>query len=89
LQQNHQIIGDVRDLGLMQGLELVKDPKTKEPAPEATLQFMELCRDNGLLVGKGGLFANVIRLAPPLNIGENDVDESIQIMDKALAAVSV
>jgi 4-aminobutyrate aminotransferase len=87
LQQKHPIIGDVRGLGLMQGLELVKDPKTKEPAPEATLQFMELCRDNGLLVGKGGLFANVIRLAPPLNIGENDVDESIEIMDKALAAV--
>ena len=87
LQQKHAVIGDVRGLGLMQGLELVKDPKTKEPAPEATNQFIGLCRDGGLLVGKGGLFANVIRLSPPLNIQESDVDRAIEIMDKSFASV--
>jgi 4-aminobutyrate aminotransferase-like enzyme len=89
LQQKYPIIGDVRGLGLMQGLELVKDRNSKEPAPEATSQFMELCRDNGLLVGKGGLFGNVIRLAPPLNIQESDVDVAIELMDKSFAAVKL
>ena len=89
LQQKHSIIGDVRGLGLMQGLELVKDRNTKEPAPEATNQFMELCRNNGLLVGKGGLFGNVIRLAPPLNIQKSDVDAATEAMDKSFAAVKL
>ncbi len=89
LQQKFPIIGDVRGLGLMQGLELVKDLNTKEPAPEATTHLMDLCRDNGLLVGKGGLFANVIRLSPPLNIQESDVDAAINIMDKAFSAMKM
>ena len=89
LQQNYPIIGDVRGMGLMQGLELVKNRNTKEPAAETTSQFMELCRNNGLLVGMGGLFGNVIRLAPPLNIHEGDVDAAIEIMDKSFAAVKL
>jgi 4-aminobutyrate aminotransferase len=87
LQEKHSIIGDVRGMGLMQALELVKDRQTKEPAPEATVKLMERCRANGLLIGKGGLFGNVIRLSPPLNITENDVDDAIKIMDKSFAEV--
>jgi 4-aminobutyrate aminotransferase-like enzyme len=75
-------------MGLMQAIELVKDRNTKEPAPEATNQFMEHCRKGGLLVGKGGLFGNVIRTSPPLNISKTDVDEAIRIMDQALMAIS-
>jgi len=52
LQAKHALIGEVRGMGLMQALELVKDRKTKEPAPEATAQVMERARDNGLLIGK-------------------------------------
>ncbi len=88
LKEKHALIGDVRGMGLMQGLELVKDRKTKEPAPEATNQFMERCRSNGLLIGKGGLHGNVIRLSPPLNIGQSDVDEAIGLMDKSLSEIS-
>jgi 4-aminobutyrate aminotransferase-like enzyme len=88
LQQKHELIGDVRGMGLMQALELVKDRATKEPAPEATNKFMEECRKRGLLIGKGGLFANVIRTSPPLNISKADVDEAIGIMDQSLAAIS-
>ncbi|HMC90794.1 MAG TPA: aspartate aminotransferase family protein, partial [Gemmataceae bacterium] len=88
LKEKHALIGDVRGMGLMQGLELVKDRKTKEPAPEATNQFMERCRSNGLLIGKGGLYGNVIRLSPPLNIGQSDVDEAISLMDKSLSEIS-
>ena len=56
-------------------------------APQETTQFMEECRSRGLLVGKGGLYGNVIRMSPPLNIAKSDVDEAIRIMDEALSAV--
>ena len=89
LKEKYPVIGDVRGMGLMQALELVKDRETKEPAPEATVQLMERARDNGLLIGKGGLYGNVIRLSPPLNIARADVDEAIGLLDKSLAEVHV
>jgi 4-aminobutyrate aminotransferase len=89
LQQKHTLIGDVRGMGLMQGLELVKDRKTKEPAADATAQLMERARDNGLLIGKGGLYGNVIRLSPMLNISKPDVDEAIHLLDKSLSEVRI
>ncbi|PYU09199.1 MAG: aspartate aminotransferase family protein [Acidobacteria bacterium] len=85
LQQKHALIGDVRGMGLMQALELVKDRKTKEPAPEATTQVMERARQNGLLIGKGGLYGNVLRLAPMLNTSKSDVDEAIRLLDKSFS----
>jgi 4-aminobutyrate aminotransferase-like enzyme len=88
LKDKHELIGDVRGMGLMQAMELVKNRTTKEPAPEATNQFMEQCRKGGLLVGKGGMFGNVIRTSPPLNISKSDVDEAIRTMDQALTAMS-
>ena len=87
LQQKYPLIGDVRGMGLMQALELVKDRQTKDPAPEATLQLMERARDNGLLIGKGGLYGNVIRLSPMLNISKADVDEAARLLDKSFAEV--
>ncbi len=87
LKDKHALIGDVRGMGMMQGLELVKDRKTKEPAPEATGQLLERARDNGLLIGKGGLYGNVIRMAPPMNISKSDVDEAIRLLDKSLGEV--
>jgi 4-aminobutyrate aminotransferase-like enzyme len=89
LQRKHALIGDVRGMGLMQGLELVKDRQTKEPAPEATTQLIERARDNGLLIGKGGLYGNVLRLSPMLNIGKTDVDEAIKLLDKSFSEVKV
>jgi 4-aminobutyrate aminotransferase len=87
LQERHALIGDVRGMGLMQGLELVKDRNTKEAAPQETNQFMEECRKRGLLIGKGGLWGNVIRMSPPLNISKSDVDEAFRIMNDAMTAV--
>jgi 4-aminobutyrate aminotransferase len=87
LQAKHTLIGEVRGMGLMQALELVKDRKTKEPAPEATAQVMERARDNGLLIGKGGLLGNVLRLSPMLNISKADVDEGVRLLDKAFSEV--
>jgi 4-aminobutyrate aminotransferase len=87
LQQKYPVIGDVRGMGLMQGAELVKDRQTKEPAPEATAQVMERARDNGLLIGKGGLYGNVLRLSPMLNISKPDVDEAIRLLDKSFSEI--
>src|SRR6202140_3675627 len=87
LQGKYAVIGDVRGMGLMQAWGLGKDRKTKEPAPEATTQVMERARDNGLLIGKGGLFGNVLRLSPMLNISKADVDEGVRLLDKAFGEV--
>jgi 4-aminobutyrate aminotransferase-like enzyme len=89
LKEKHPLIGDVRGMGMMQALELVRDRKTKEPAPAETSQLMERARANGLLIGKGGLYANVIRLAPPLNVSKGDVDEAIRMLDKSLSEVRI
>jgi 4-aminobutyrate aminotransferase-like enzyme len=87
LQQKYPVIGDVRGMGLMQAMEFVRDRQTKEPAPQETAQFMEECRQRGLLIGKGGLYGNVIRTSPPLNISKTDVEEALKVMDGALTAV--
>jgi 4-aminobutyrate aminotransferase-like enzyme len=71
----------------MQGMEFVLDPKSKEPAPQAVAQLFEETRGRGLLVGKGGLYGNVIRIAPPLTASAEQVDEALEILDHALAAV--
>ena len=89
LQEKYPLIGEVRGMGMMQGLELVRDRKSKEPAPAETTELMERARANGLLIGKGGLYANVIRLSPPLNISKADVDEGIRLLDKSFGEVRV
>jgi 4-aminobutyrate aminotransferase-like enzyme len=88
LKEKHKAIGDVRGMGLMQAVELVKDRKTKEPAAEMTNQVLGRCRDNGLIIGKGGLYANVLRMSPPLNIPTSDVDTALAALDKSLREVS-
>jgi 4-aminobutyrate aminotransferase len=88
LKEKHTLIGDVRGMGLMQGIELVKDRQTKAPAAEATNLVMERARVNGLLVGKGGLYGNVIRMSPPLNISKADVDQALVALDASLAEIT-
>ncbi|MBA3634659.1 MAG: aminotransferase class III-fold pyridoxal phosphate-dependent enzyme, partial [Acidobacteria bacterium] len=77
--------GDVRGMGLMQGIELVKDRETKEPAPEAVLKVFEETRRQGILIGKGGLYGNVIRTGMMLNSTRSNVDELITALDKGFA----
>lgn len=89
LQEKYPLIGDVRGMGMMQALELVKDRQSKEPAPQETNQVLERARANGLLVGKGGMYANVIRMAPPMNISKSDVDEAIRLLDKSFSEVRI
>jgi len=85
LMAKHDVIGDVRGLGLMTGIELVKDRTTKEPATAETLQVFERTKDLGLLTGKGGLYANVLRIKPPMCITEDDVEFALDVLDIALS----
>ena len=87
LAARHPLIGDVRGMGLMLGVELVKDRGTKEPAREATAEVFERLRAQGILVGKGGLFGNVLRIKPPLCLTAADVDFALDVLDQVLAEV--
>ena len=85
LKQKHDIIGDVRGLGLLRGLELVKDRSTKEPAKAECAQVLETCKELGLLLGKGGLHGQVIRISPPMCLHEGDADFLIDVLDEAFS----
>jgi 4-aminobutyrate aminotransferase-like enzyme len=85
LQEKYACIGEVRGMGLMQAMEIVGENKT--PAPDVVLKIFEKTKELGLLIGKGGLYNNVIRLTPPMIITESDVDEAIRVFDKAFASL--
>ncbi len=87
LQEKYPLIGDVRGRGLMQGVELVVDRSTKEPAPRHVNALFDITRQMGLLIGKGGLYGNVLRIAPPLTATEEHVDEALEKLDQAFARV--
>ena len=88
LAERHGTIGDVRGLGLMVGVELVADRTSKVPAPEVAVRVLDGAKRRGLLVGKGGLHGNVLRLSPPLIIDRSDVDAAVEALDGALAEAS-
>jgi 4-aminobutyrate aminotransferase-like enzyme len=86
-QEKSRHLGDVRGRGLVMGLELVRDKKTKEPAPDLTRKLIDTCAANGLLIGSVGIYGNVIRVAPPLCITEAEADESCELMERSLLAI--
>jgi len=87
LQARHDLIGDVRGRGLMLGVELVRDRMTKEPANTETVALLELAKEQGLLLGKGGFFGNVLRIKPPMCITDADVDFALEVLDDALGRI--
>jgi alanine-glyoxylate transaminase/(R)-3-amino-2-methylpropionate-pyruvate transaminase len=87
LATRHRLIGDVRGMGLMLGVELVRDRDTKEPAKEESLEVLEQLRELGVLVGKGGLFGNVLRIKPPMCVTAADVDFALEALDVVLGRV--
>ncbi|MDG1499657.1 MAG: aspartate aminotransferase family protein [Planctomycetota bacterium] len=82
-----KMIGDVRGMGLMQAMEFVVDETAgnRTHNPEAAAKFFEACKDRGLLVGKGGLNGNVLRIAPALNVEAADIEHALSVMGEALA----
>jgi alanine-glyoxylate transaminase/(R)-3-amino-2-methylpropionate-pyruvate transaminase len=87
LQKRHALIGDVRGMGLMIGVELVRDRATREPAKQETLDVLEACREMGMLIGKGGLDGNVLRIKPPMCITIEDADYALEVLDRAFGMV--
>lgn len=87
LADKHELIGEVRGKGLMLGVELVRDRKTKEPAPDKVLKVLDEARDMGVLFGKGGMAGNTIRVKPPLCSTVDDADQILDVLDKALTKV--
>jgi len=85
LKEKHAIIGDVRGKGLMLGIEMVKDRATKEPAKAECAAVLETARDLGLLLGKGGLWGQTIRFAPPMCITEADANFLLDVLDVSFA----
>jgi len=83
LKDKYPLIGDVRGKGLMIGLELVKEKK--EPAINEILQLFENTKKRRLLIGKGGLYGNVVRIAPPMTVDQGRIDEAIKILDQSLS----
>ncbi len=86
IQKSSKIMGDVRGRGLIIGVELVKDRQSKAYGTEETLEVMEEARERGLLIGKGGLYGNVIRITPPFCISEEDAMQIVQILGEAIQA---
>lgn len=87
MQEKYKLIGEVRGKGLMVGIELVKDQQTKEPDAESVNAFFEETKRQGLLVGKGGLYGNVLRIAPPLTVKEDEIEEALDKIDKSFAVI--
>ena len=85
MKERSPYVGDVRGMGLVMGVELVKDKKTKEPAPDLTRKLIDLAAAHGLLIGSVGIFGNVIRVAPPLVISEAEANESLDNFEKAVS----
>ncbi|MBK7397558.1 MAG: aspartate aminotransferase family protein [Myxococcales bacterium] len=83
-----KIIGDVRGMGLMQALEFVVDEPQKDRTPNASavLRLFEETKKRGLLIGKGGLYGNTVRISPALNIGAGEIKDALAILDQSLTA---
>jgi 4-aminobutyrate aminotransferase-like enzyme len=88
LQSEFNFIGEVRGMGLMQGVEIIKPGTDKEPDAARTGALMSAARDRGLLIGKGGLYGNVLRVAPHLNVSSDDLLRGAEIIAQATSDVA-
>jgi len=88
LHERQPLIGEVRGMGLMLGVELVRERSTKEPAAKETADVLELCKERGLLVGKGGLHGNVLRIKPPMCLTKDDADFLADCLEEVLGIVA-
>jgi 4-aminobutyrate aminotransferase-like enzyme len=89
MKEKFPIIGEVRGMGLIQGIEVVKKKETKEPAADLVAEIFEEAKEQGLLIGKGGLYGNVIRITPPLTIERGEIDRAMGILNDAFEKVSI
>lgn len=87
LKQKYEFVGDVRGIGLARGIEIVKSKESKTPAADVTLKIIKTAASYGLMLGRVGMYGNVLRIAPPLIITEEECDLGINILDKAMLQI--
>jgi 4-aminobutyrate aminotransferase/(S)-3-amino-2-methylpropionate transaminase len=87
LKAKHKMIGEMRGRGLMIGIELVRDRASKEPASREGKRIQQICLENGLLIGLGGIYDNVLRIQPPLVIVQEQVEEVVKILELAFSKI--
>ena len=85
MKKEYEIVGDARGLGAMVALELVKNKRTREPAPELTQKIVDLALEEGLILPTAGIHGNVIRLLTPLVIEDENLDRGLDIIDRSIA----
>jgi 4-aminobutyrate aminotransferase-like enzyme len=85
-KQFPDMIGEVRGKGLMVGAELAD--KDKNPLAAETARIVELSKDDGVVIGKGGLYGNVLRVKPPLNITKENIDTTLKVLKKAIESTA-
>jgi 4-aminobutyrate aminotransferase-like enzyme len=85
LRKRYSFIGDVRGMGLMQAMEIIEPGPDKKPDPARTTDLINRARTHGLLVGKGGLSGNVVRIAPHLNVTREEIHDGCNRLSRALA----
>ena len=83
-QERWDAIGDVRGLGAMLAIELVRDRETKEPAPDLTSAVLSGAAERGLLLLKSGIYSNCIRVLTPLVLTDAELDEALGVWEEAL-----
>ncbi len=87
LKAKHKLIGEVRGKGLMIGIELVRDHVSKTPASDEGKKIREICLENGVLLGFGGIYANVLRIQPPLVISQEQMEEVVKVLEMAFSKI--
>jgi len=87
MQEKYPIIGDVRGLGAMVAIELVKDRATKEPAPKESALIRKKCYESGLIIIGAGIHANVIRILVPLVITDEELEEGLSILEESFKSI--
>jgi len=85
--EKHQLIGEIRGKGLIIGLEIVKDQRKKTPGPEESMKIREICREEGILLGHGGVKNNIIRIQPPLIVSREQINQIVGVLDKCISTI--
>jgi len=88
LAVKHELIGDVRGVGLFIGVEIVAERQHRTPAPEATARIVNALREHGVLISSAGPMANVLKVRPPLPFGQQQADLFLESLDDVLCQVA-